>query len=48
MAIAVGDYIISHPKDGKVWIHNRATGEGGQFDVTQVNEALNALWRKEY
>ena len=47
MAIKIGDYILHAPADGKIWI-NRLDGEGGQFDVAQVEEALNILWVKYF
>jgi hypothetical protein len=47
MAIRVGNYIIHHPSKGKVWIQ-AMDGEGGQFDVEQVEEALNLMWAKYF
>ena len=48
MAVKLGDFVVSHPENGKVWIVNSATGEGGRFTVEQVDEALIELWIKHF
>ena len=50
MAIKVAEYIISFPVEGKVWIHRMDAqgGEGGQFTVEQVQEALDEMWAKYF
>lgn len=48
MGVKVGNYVIMHPENGKVWIKDAVTGEGGRFDVNQVLEALNELWAKYF
>ena len=47
MGVKVGNYIIMHPDKGKVWIR-AMDGEGGQFTVEQVEEALNLMWAKYF
>ena len=46
--IKVGNFILTHPENGKLWIRDVRSGEGGQFDVIQVEEALDILWAKYY
>lgn len=48
MSIEVGHYVIYAPKDGKVWISNLATGEGGSFAVEKLEAAVNKFFGKEF
>jgi len=48
MSIKVGSYIIHAPREGKVWIVNTETGDGGSFPVEKFEAVVNKFFGEEF
>ena len=46
--IKAGRFIIHHPHEGKVWITDSLTGEGGAFEVVELEMMLDTFWRENF
>lgn len=44
--IKIGKLVLHHPHEGKIWINDTATGEGAEFEVSELRVLLEAFWKE--
>ena len=46
--IRIGEFVLHHPTQGKIWIGNAVTGEGGAFDAHELALLLAEFWKERF
>lgn len=47
MCIKIGEFILSHPSEGKIWIKCE-DGEGGRFDAAELAEVIRQFYNEKF
>lgn len=46
--IRVGRFVLHHPNQGKIWISDAESGEGGAFDVHELALLLEEFYKENF